>query len=282
MRQNLRAFAASMRIGWEIESNWTKVPLYLLYAAVRPLALCLLLYYLFKAAVSVGAPGDDPRFVAIFLGNAFFTVFVSMTSGLSWSIISDREHYQLIRYVYIAPAPFIWIIIGRAITLLLVALSSVALVLLIGKLLLAIPIGPAQIDWFMLLSGQVMGLIATCGLGIFFAGLLLVTARHSLLLAEGVGGTFLLLCGVLYPTTYLPAALQPLAWLNPLTYWIEASRRAFGVFGFDSRLAALPDWMLLLVFGLLTLMTFVGGWKAFMRFEMYAKRHGKIDQTTNY
>jgi len=57
MRQLARAFWASFRIGWAIESNWTRVPLYLLYAAVRPLALCVLLYFVYK--VVEPHPGGD-------------------------------------------------------------------------------------------------------------------------------------------------------------------------------------------------------------------------------
>ncbi|MDP8224473.1 MAG: ABC transporter permease [Candidatus Lernaella stagnicola] len=278
--KHLRAFWAAMRIGWEIESNWTKWPLYLLYAAVRPLALCLLLYFLFK--VVSATPADDPRFVAVFVGNAFFTIFGTMASSLSWAVISDREHYQLIRYVYIAPAPFKLNIMGRAVTFLIVALSSVVIVLVVGRLTLDLPIGLAQINWPLLMITSVLGVISTLALGLFFAGMLLVTARHSLLLAEGVGGMFMLLCGVLYPTTFLPGFLWPLALLSPVTYWIEGCRRAFGVTGFDANLAWLPTELLLLVLLALTVVTAAGGMKAFDFFEELAKRHGKIDQTTNY
>ena len=88
-----------MKIGWAIESNWTSPPLYLLYAAVRPLAMCLLLYYLFKVAAA--NPSADPRFAAIYLGDAFFAIFGMMASGLSWAIISDREFTirELERYI---------------------------------------------------------------------------------------------------------------------------------------------------------------------------------------
>lgn len=279
-RKRLRAFRASMKIGWAIESNWTNPPLYLLYAAIRPLALCVLLYYLFK--VINAEPSTDPRFLAIFVGNAFFSIFGTMAGGLSWAIISDREHYQLIRYVYIAPTPFVWKIFGRAVTFILVALSSVALIVTLGAWWLDLPLGLDHIRWPYLLMMLALGLPATLSLGLFFAGLLLVTARHAMLLAEGVGGVFLLICGVLYPTSYLPAWLRPLAWASPLTYWIEGCRRAFGVTGFDRYLVWLPDWLLVLILALLTALTAALSFKAFYRFEQYAKRHGKIDQTTNY
>ncbi|NLH48135.1 MAG: ABC transporter permease [Myxococcales bacterium] len=279
-RKRLRAFRASMKIGWKIESNWTSAPLYLLYAAIRPLSLCVLLYFLFK--VVSAAPSADPRFLAIFVGNAIFSIFGTLAGGLSWAIISDREHYQLIRYVYIAPTPFIWKIFGRAVTFVLVALSSVALIIAVGAWWLHLPIGWSHIHWLYLLAMLALGLPATLALGLFFAGLLLVTARHAMLLAEGVGGTLLLICGVLYPTSYLPAWLRPLAWASPLTYWIEGCRRAFGVVGFDRHLVWMPDWLLVLVLALLTALTAVASYKAFNRFEHYAKRHGKIDQTTNY
>ncbi len=279
-RRLARAIVASMKIGWEIESNWTNVPLYILYEAVRPLSLCILLYFLYK--VVSASPGADPHFFAIFIGNAFFMIFGALASGLSWAIISDREHYQIIRYVYIAPAPFVWTVIGRAVTLLAVALTSVLLTLLVGRWPLGLPISLGGVRWGLLAMSLPLGLAAACGIGLFFAGMLLITARHSLLLAEGVGGVFLLLCGVLYPTTYLPWWLRPLAWLNPLTHWVEASRRVFGVTGFDKPLGALPDWELLAILLVLTVVYLYIGWKSFLWFEHRAKRAGKIDQATNY
>jgi len=275
-----RAVVASMKIGWEIEANWTNTPLYLLYTAVRPVSLCVLLYFLYK--VVNPTPGADPRFMAIFIGNAFFMIFGGLANGLSWAIIADREHYQIIRYVYIAPVPFIWTVVGRAVTLLGEALSSILLTLLIGKWLLSLPLTLGAIHWPLLAVSLALGLAAACGLGLFFAGLLLVTARHSLLLAEGVGGVLLLLCGVLYPTTYLPWWLRPLAWINPMTHWVEVSRRAFGITGFDKSLGQIPDWTLLLILLVMSVASLYAGWKGFLWFEHRAKRAGKIDQATNY
>jgi len=275
-----RGIAASARVAWEIESNWTNVPLYLLYAAVRPLSLCVLLYFLFK--VVTPTPSTDPRFLAIFVGNAFFMIFSGLASGLSWAIISDREHYQIIRYVYIAPIPFVWTVIGRAMTLLAISLTSVVLTLVVGRYLLDLPLTIAGTRWTLLLLSMPLGLLATAGIGLFFAGLLLNTARHSLLLAEGVGGVLLLVCGVLYPTTYLPWWLRPVAWFNPLTHWLELSRRALGAGGFDKQLSALPDWLSLLALAILAAVSITAGWKSFLWFEHRAKRAGRIDQTTNY
>jgi ABC-2 type transport system permease protein len=42
------------------------------------------------------------------------TIYVgSVMTGISWAVIEDREHYQTIKYIYIAPVHFPTYLIGR-------------------------------------------------------------------------------------------------------------------------------------------------------------------------
>jgi ABC-type polysaccharide/polyol phosphate export permease len=128
----------------------------------------------------------------------------------------------------------------------------------------------------------ILGLASSTSLGIIFAGFVLVTARHATLLAEGIGGAFLLLCGVIYPIDMLPSFWQSFALGIPLTYWIESTRRAFGLAPFGQTMVGWSDNELMLaLFGFATLFA-AGAVVLFNFFSNTAKKYGKIDQTTHY
>jgi len=270
----------SFRIGWENESNWTWRPVYFLYAAIRPFALCLILYFLFR--VSSQDPSVNPTFVSVYLGNAFFTIFMAVTGGIGWVIIEDREWFRIIRYVYIAPMNFILYILGRTLLILLVSIASLLIILAFGSGVLGIDFAPAGVDWAMLAVSFALGLASTIALGVILAGFVIITARHATLLAEGVGGAFLLLCGVIYPVDLLPAGLRAFAWGVPLTYWMEATRRALSRPAFGQTLAAWSDLQVMLALLATTAMFAVGSLLVYRLCLRFAKSRGKIDQVTHY
>ena len=284
MNLTLIQLAAAAKIGWAAESNWTRLPLFILYSATRPLAVCLILYFLFRAIT--GDPSNQSQFVAVYVGSAFFTMVISITAALSWVIIEDREHYQLIRYVYITPMRLFVYMIGRALPILGISLSSLLIIWLFGWLVLSLPIGPAHIDWLLMAPTFVLGLVTTGALGLLFAGFVLVTARHSMLLAEGTGAMFLLVCGVIYPVDIMPRWIAWLADVLPMTYWMEMVRRSFGLTDlavpFSKTMAGWSDGGLLAVFAAATAaLVAVAVW-SFRRLEHAAKSRGKLDQATNY
>ena len=280
MNHTIATLKNAMWVGWEMETNWTKTWVYFLYAAVRPLSLCMILFFIFKVATPDPAASQD--FISVFTGNAFFTIFIAVAGGISWVVIQDREHYQIIRYIYVAPMPFWLYILGRAAVILLVSLASLVLILVFGAAVLSFPIGPEHIAFGLLLPATFFGVISAAALGLLFAGICLVTARHSMLMAEGAGAVFLLVCGVLYPLDMLPKWAQTMGIGLPMTYWMELVRRAFGGYGFSPRLAGMTDPALLTLLAALTAGFCVLAFGVFKLCEHTAKRSGKIDQTTNY
>ena len=275
-----RTFSTAFSLGWQNESNWTWRPVYLLYAAIRPLALCLILYFLFMIAAK--NPSTNQTFISVFLGNAFFTVFMTVSGGIGWVIIEDREFFRIIKYVYIAPSNFVVYILGRSTILVMVALFSLSFVLVFGLVVLELPINAAQIHWPMLIASFFLGSISTLAIGMIFAAFIMVTAKHAFLLAEGVGGAFLLLCGVIYPISFLPMGLRAFAYAMPMTYWMEATRRAFSQPPFGTTFAGWSDSMIMIVLVLTVGVSVMVSRVLFARILDYAKKTGKIDQVTHY
>jgi len=197
-------------------------------------------------------------------------------------IIEDREFYRIIKYIFIAPMRFSFYIFGRAFLVMCLSFVSVLIILIFGWLVLDLPFGGYEIRWTFLFSSLLLGLLSSSAIGMMLAGFMLVTARHATLLAEGIGGVFLLLCGVIYKVDFLPQFWQKIALGIPLTYWMEATRRSFGLPAFGQVMRGLSDAFLLsalLGFAVLYMALSVLIFKYSTRL---AKKHGKIDRVTHY
>ena len=280
MLHALRVLKTSFIIGWENESNWTWRPLYFLYAAVRPFAMCLTLYFLFRVVSE--QPNTNPAFIAVYISSAFFAIFMTTSGGIAWVIIEDREFFRIIKYIYIAPIRFSIYILGRALLVIAVTIISTIIILLFGIFVLKIPLHAEQINWSMLMVSFVLGLTASASFGVAFAGVVMITARHSTLFAEGIGGVFLLLCGVIYPVDFLPPVWQKISLGIPLTYWMEATRRAFGLPSFGQVMQSFSSEGTMMILFLMTILFLFLGFGAFNLCSHIAKKYGKVDQTTHY
>jgi len=280
MIQALKVFWTSFIIGWEDESNWTYKPVYFIYATLRPFAMCLILYYLFKVATD--NPAADPAFHAVYVGNAFFTIFMAISAGIGWVIIMDREFYRIIKYIYIAPMQFSLYVTGRASLVMMVSIFGTLIILVFGRFALKLPFGFAEINWGLLIVSFVLGIASSGALGMMLAGFMLITARHATLLAEGIGGIFLLLCGVIYPVDFLPDVWQKVALGIPLTYWMEATRRAFGLAPFGEIMGGFQTTTLMMVLAAFAAGYVAAAWVIFKYSTYLATKYGKIDQVTHH
>lgn len=280
MSHNLVVLWTAFKIGWENESNWTKRPVYFLYAAARPLAMCLILYFLFRVASA--NPSTNETFVSVYLSNAFFTIFMAVSGGVAWVIMEDREWFRITKYIVIAPMNYPVYIFGRALVLLLVSFVSTTIILLFGRFVLGIAYTFTSINWGLLGISFFLGLASTAAMGMMLAGFCLITARHSTLLAEGVGGAFLLVCGVIYPVDMLPKIWQVLSLEIPLTYWMEATRRAFSRPSFGQLLAGWSNFEIMFALTATTGIFIVLAMGIFRGCYDYAKKEGKLDQVTHH
>ncbi|HIC95521.1 TPA: ABC transporter permease [Candidatus Bipolaricaulota bacterium] len=283
IKEHFKAFRTATRLGWQIESNWTDPLVFAIYSIVKPVAAFLILVVMYLV-ITQGRTGTE-LFWYIFVGNGFYIFVGNVLFGISWAILDDREHYEMLKYIYLSPIQIYIYLLGRGMAQLLVSSISVAITLAFGALLLGVPLGLLRIDYPLLFTGLFFGLGGIVALGIILAGICLVIARHSWGISESVAGAFYLLCGVVFPLDVLPRWARTIGLALPPTYWLELMRRAVlggKVEGVSQILGRFSDGSLLLILLGTTAGLMLVSHLSFKSAERRARREGLIDQQTHY
>jgi len=278
--ESIRSLRMAAWLGWQIESNWAAPFLFVIYSIAKPVAGALILVLMYTVIARGGL--QNPLFPQIFVGNAFYIYVALVLMGVSQAVVEDREHYGMLKYMYVAPLNIHAYLAGRGVAQAIVATMAVLITLLFGIVALGIPMAPGSIDWGMLFGAWLFGLAGMAFGGIFLAGIALITARHDYFVGEAVAGALYLLCGAVFPIDVLPRPLQLVGQALPLTYWLEALRRALLGTGTGGLLSWLADRELLLILaGSMVLMAVLSLW--FYRWaENLAREKGLIDMQTMY
>ena len=280
MRRLARVLRTAAWLGWQVEANWADPVLFLAYAIAKPLATTLILFFMVKVVSQGHATGETFQF--IFIGNTFFLYVTEVLIGISWTVFRDREDYETLKYIYVAPVRLLPYLMGRAFTRVATASVGVLAALLFGRVVLGLSIGSPGTNWLLLSAAVLLGLVGVLWLGIILAGVSLVVARHSMNLNEGLSGLFFLLCGAVFPLDVLPRWALAISLALPFTYWLELLRRMLTGRGFARSLAILSDGDLWRIIAGATLGLCVAAILWFGWCERYARDRGLIDWKTNY
>lgn len=269
-------------LGWQIESNWTDPFLFAVYSIVKPIAGAAILVIMY-GVITQGA-FESPLFAYIYLGNAFYIYVGSVMTGISWSVIEDREHYQTIKYIYIAPVHFPLYLIGRGAARFLTGTISVALTLAAGLLFLNLQLDPRAINWPMFLASLAVGLAMLAAMGLLLGGITMLIANVIYFIGDAVAGALYLFSGAIFPLEVLPQWLRPIGFAMPLSYWLELLRRSMlgEMAGAFPTFAHLSDGQLFgILLGLTAAFTVIAA-LAFRLCEHRARERGMIDKVSNY
>ena len=251
-----RTLILAFRLGWQLETNWARPWLFILYIFVKPLCGSLVLvcmYYAARAAVPGRVPAEYLPF--IYISNAVYSLVGLVMFGLSYAVIRDREHYRMLKYIYISPCDFRLYIAGRGLARVLEGLVGATMNIAVGLALFAEIRQEVRLDvgWLAVFAGLGLGVLGASGL--LLAGMCLNLTRQGMFLSEGVAGLVYLLSGVLYPISILPGWLQGVALILPTTWWVEGMRRALLGPVPESLQSPLSAWSTGEVAGLLALTT---------------------------
>lgn len=278
--KSLKELKVSAWLGWQVESNWTNPFVFSIYIIIKPIAAVLILVFMYL--VVLGANTRTPLFGYIYVGNVFFMYISMVLFGIGWTIIDDREHYEMLKYIYTSPLRIYTYLVGRGTTKTLLATVAVVIALVFGVLVFKLPIGLGSINYPYLLVALVLGLLSVFVLGIILAGVILIVPRHTYMVNEGVAGVIFLLCGAIFPLEMLPRWVQPVGKLLPFTYWLEGMRRALIGGSISTAMAGYSDGVILLILLATTVGLVLVSDRAFRLFEHFARRKGYIDRTTGY
>lgn len=283
----LRTLRWSTWLGWQIESNWADPRLFALYLIVKPITGSLVLVCMFFAARAVvRTPAEFLPYV--YVSNACYGLVGVVMFGMSYVVVSDRENYGMLKYIFISPARFQGYLLGRGIARALEGLVGGGVTVIAGLVLFSEVKSTvvAGIDWAWLAVFLAIGGAMLYSAGMILASVVLNTHRNGMFLSEGIAGAVYLLSGVIFPLSELPRWLQSVALALPTTYWLEGMRRALmGVPPDGSALARSPlagfsnaELALALVVTTVVL-TVVSQW--LHRWSVRrAWRNGKIEETT--
>jgi len=279
----LRALKTAASLGWRIESNWTDPLLFAIYAVARPLAQAAILVVMY-GIIRHGRFGD-PLFAFMYAGNAFYLYAGSIIAGVSWAVIDDRERYRTLKYIYVAPVPVPAYLIGRGAARFATGTISVILTMAAGVLFLRLPIHTAAIDVPLFVAATGLGIASLVALGLIVAGISLLVAHQVMVIGEAIAAALFLVSGAAFPVTVLPAWLQPVALALPMTWWLEATRRALMpdlAVGASPAISALGTGRVLAILAGLTVLTVIAAAVALRACDHRAREAGLIDRTTNY
>lgn len=277
-----RALGTAAWLGWQIESNWARPGVFAVYAVVKPLSVAGILVLMF-AAINRGN-FDSPAFVYMYLGNAFYLYVGAVMSGMGWAVVQDREHYRMLKSMYVAPMDIRLYLIGRGAARFVIASISVCITLVVGVLMFDLPINLLQVDWAWFGAILLLGLVGLAFMGLAMAGLLLLSGNESWGLGELIAGALYLFSGAIFPLDVMPAALRPVGLALPATYWIELLRRSLveSTAGVSMVFRGRTDESLALMLAALTVVFGVAALLVFRVCERTARHRGLIDRTSNY
>ena len=226
--RNLRTAAF---LGWRVEANWTDPLLFLIYTVVKPIASLLLLVVMISI-IGAGGTGssDDEIRTFVVLGSALWAMLVAGIAGPAWSVLEDRERYRMLKYLYVSPATFLVLLLGRGSARLAAGAMGTAVALVFAVIVLGLRIDLATVNWPLLVVCLVLGIVPIMAIGVLLAAICLQTRQESWSYPDAFAGALFLITGVVFPLAVLPYPLQALGLINPVTWWVA------GV-----RLAVLPD-----------------------------------------
>src|SRR5947209_4576554 len=233
--------------------------------------------------VPCGRPGRrrcDAGFFVV--GTACWPFVVRGMMGTAYSLISDREHWRTLRYVYISPISLRAYLVGRALAQATSAVAAAAVTLVFGRWVLGVPMHLATINAPYTAAAFVLGIGAVIALGLIVVSAAVLISGEAWRMPEGVGAALYLVCGAIFPVTVLPPALQALSQAIPLTWWLEAMRRGLLGPAVVRSLPHLPDPTVLGFLAMLTALWVAAALVAFTFAERRARQLGILDRETMY
>ncbi len=267
---------SSMWLQYQIDANWTRPLVFVVYNILRPVGAALLLVAMFYVVTGGYMGGGSLAY--LYVGNAFFMLIAQTLFFVGWVVHDDREHYQVLKYLYISPMSYFKYLIGRTAMRFLLSGFALMVLIVLGYLLRI----PYRIDWLLLVAVFLVGWAFIVGAGLLLSGINMLTARHGGAVGEALAGIFYLLSGAIFPLSILPQWVRGFSLALPSTYWFSLVRRA--VLGAESEeVMAQFTTLQVVLYPMAISMVLLGlSYLSFLGVDHLTRKKGMLDMTTTY
>ncbi len=262
----LRIFFSSAVFSFKAQFSWLYPPMWLTMKMVMSLSQMSFFVFVGQFLVTTGnASADIVAYIAI--GNAI--------QALSWntvfSVINITSHDKwdgTLPLVLATPAHRLPLFVGRAMLHVFDGMLSVAISFAYASFLFGVNFG--NTDALALIVVVFLTALTMAGFGLLIGGFSFYF-RNPLVFANIFSFILLIFCGVNFPVQELPQSLQPVSYIFPLTYGVDAGRKVIeGATLVD--IAPLLGQMLIVGF-----MSIMLGYVFFRSFEHVSRKTGGLE-----
>ncbi len=212
----IAAFGRSTWLQYVALFQWATPLGYLAYKVLLPVAQIV---FFVQLGVFATGPGNALYFA---LGNSLQIAANGAIFGVIATVANER-HNGTLPLLLGSPANRLVTFMSRSIVNVLDGIVTVVFGLVLTVLLYGLDLRAANL--LLLAVCIVMISLTTSGLGLLFGSLGLVM-RDSIIIANVVYYSLLIVCGINFPVDRLPGALQAVAYALPLTRGVMAAREA--------------------------------------------------------
>jgi len=196
----------------------------------------------FFASVRLLPSGDEAPISFLLPGMVALAVIAAAMVSLGIGTAYER-HYGVLKRLGALPGSRITLVVAKTLAVLVVEAIQVAVLVVVAMGLGWTPTG----DPIAVVVALVLGTAAFAGIGLWMAGTL--RAELTLALANGLFLAFLLLGGIVVPTSHLPGVLADIAPWLPAAALSDALRDGLGTRGLHFSSALLAGWAVLALLG---------------------------------
>src|SRR5215212_6289918 len=275
-REIRAAYAFVERNANLIKRYWAWELVFLAYSIVSSLAVTLI----GKASSEItGAQMTAEQintFILFLMVGTLVWHYLSMVFDMVSEAIQWERWEGTIEYTFMAPISRLTHLLGQAAFAMLYGILHTSVILVILAMFFQLDLSQANVPGMLLIV--VTGSMSFVGLGMFAAVLPLLSPEKGLQMTNIIKALVLLVSGVYYEISVLPAWMQPLSKISPAYYMLVGMREAllkgaplFSTANSDGLL--MPYIVPLLLTGIVTIPV---GLYAFTRAERHAKQTGKL------
>jgi ABC-2 type transport system permease protein len=280
MPRQLTGYAAAVRLGWAVSSNWTRPILFVTYSVLRPVSVALILAVMYSV-ITHNSAASRPYLAFLIVGTAFWSFIQEGVSEFATGILEDRGRYHILKYSYMAPLGFPVFLLGRATSKLASAAASVVIVLVVGTVALRLDINPLRVNYPLLIAACALAFVSVIAFAITLC-MVLLAGKDTHGYGEIMAQFLYLFSGAIFPIAVLPGPIAWLAALSPLPYWLELCRRAILHGSVTQMFPSLSDGEVLLRLVLATAGTLLLGYVLYRMTDRRARAMGYIDMKENW